>query len=411
MGKLTFGLLLLLFWLPSSCFGSDFAFGRQIRVMLAQTANPKVSAPGEFIIEAWRNDQPADIYYSSSTIEIDADKNGIILKDDNGVFARNVSQLYFRPRFPNLFLGFNDRTYRGAFECRIVSLPQNNKDKAKIAVINIVDLEDYLKGVLPGELGQRADNEFEAIKAQAVAARTYAIWKLMSMGDDGHLQPTIEDQVYLGAGAEMPLHNMAVEETEGLIMVHKKEPIAAYYHAVCGGSTIGREKAWGGKKIDYLKSIDDSLYCSWAKSYVWAESFEVADIALNVGRFLAERGDLPTRGFGKLEDIRFQQDRSSGRMTNMTVKTSTGTFEIENDKIRWALRRKSQPNAILPSTKFNAFAVRRGDEILNLIIEGKGNGHGVGMCQCGAIGRARAGQDWETILKTYYRGIKFSKIY
>jgi len=391
-------------------YAEEINYNRQVRVLLAQTSNPKLSAPGEFIIETWRENQPAEIYYSSSVIEIDADRSGLLIKDENGVFARGLSQLYFRPRFPNIVLGYGDRIYKGTIECSIVSLPENHRDKAKIAVINVVDMEDYLKGVLPGELGQRAENEFEALKAQAVAARTYAVWRLYSDGGK-HLQATIEDQVYLGAGAEIPLHNMAVEETEGLVMVYKKEPIAAYYHAVCGGSTIGREKAWGGKKIDYLKPVDDSLYCSWAKSYSWAETFELNDLGFNLGKYLAEQGRLPARGFGRLIDIRFHQDGHSRRMMEMIVETSTGTFKIECDKIRWALRRKSQPTAILPSTRFDAFASRQGEEILSLTLEGKGNGHGVGMCQCGAIGRARAGQNWEQILKTYYQGIKFRKIY
>ncbi len=385
-------------------------YSRQVRVILAQTSNPKLSAPGEFIIETWRENQPADIYYSSSSIEVDADRSGFMVRDENGVFARGLSHLYFRPRFPNQVLGYGDKIYKGTIECRIVSLPENSRDKAKIAVINVVDMEDYLKGVLPAELGQRAENEFEALKAQAVAARTYAIWRLYSDGG-GHLQPTIEDQVYLGAGAEFPLHNMAVEETEGLVMVHKNEPIAAYYHAVCGGSTIGREKAWGGKRMPYLKQVDDSLYCSWAKSYSWAENFELNDLNINLSNYLAEQGRLPAKGFGRLIDIQFHQDVQSRRMSEMVIQTSTGTFKIGSDKIRWALRRKSPPGAILPSTRFDAFASRQGKEILSLTLEGKGNGHGVGMCQCGAIGRARAGQDWEKILKTYYKGIKFRKIY
>ncbi len=398
------------FFVCGGSYAGDIDYNRQVRVLLDQTSNPKLSAPGEFIIETWRENQPAEIYYSASVIEIDADRSGLFIKDENGVFARGLSQLYFRPRFPNIVLGYGDRTYKGTIECSIVSLPEDNRDKAKIALINVVDMEDYLKGVLPGELGQRAENEFEALKAQAVAARTYAIWRLYSDGGK-QLQATIEDQVYLGAGAEIPLHNMAVEETEGLVMVYKKEPIAAYYHAVCGGSTVGREKAWGGKKIDYLKPVDDSLYCSWAKSYSWAETFEVNDLSSNLGKYLAEQGRLPARGFGRLIDIRFRQDGLSRRMMEMIVETSTGTFKIEGDKIRWALRRKTQASAILPSTRFDAFASRQGREILSLTFEGRGNGHGVGMCQCGAIGRARAGQNWEEILKTYYQGIKFKKIY
>jgi stage II sporulation protein D len=117
------------------------------------------------------------------------------------------------------------------------------------------------------------------------------------------------------------------------------------------------------------------------------------------------------KGFGTILDIYFKEYKNSERMSEMKVETSTGVFKVEKDKIRWALKRPSVPGAILPSTRFTANLIRAGGAITSLEIAGTGNGHGVGMCQCGAIGRARNGQNYSQILKTYYKSIRIEKIY
>jgi stage II sporulation protein D len=274
-----------------------------------------------------------------------------------------------------------------------------------------VDIEDYLKGVLPGELGPRANDEYEAVKAQAITARTYAIWRLTSDGSPNQLKNTIEDQLYLGAGAEMPLHSRAVEETKGMIMLAEGKPVAAYYHAVCGGSTAPREKVWGGERVPYLRGVDDDGYCQWAKSYSWKENFTYDDLNNNINQYISALGVIPARGFGKIIDIGFKLDKTIERMSEMKVITTTGEYSVFSDKIRWALKRPSVPGAILPSTRFSAKIISDGGAITGLELEGTGNGHGVGMCQCGAIGRARKGVRYSDILKTYYRGIKIEKLY
>jgi stage II sporulation protein D len=362
------------------------------------------------VIECYREDNQQEIFYTSSLIGVTDRTNGISLQDENGYFAKALTRTVFRPRYPSIFVQVNTRRYRGGLMC-IADFPSETTNQiGKMTVFNLVDLEDYIRGVLPGEMGQRNENEIEALKAQAIAARTYAIWKL-SEGNSNHLKNTIEDQLYLGAGAEMPLHSRAVEATNGLVMTYRGNAIAAYYYAVCGGSSIPREKAWGGKKLPYLKSVEDDSFCTWPKSYAWKETFTPAELNINLGQYFGSIGQLPVKGFGTITDIHFKEDKGTNRISEMKVQTGTGEFRAEWDKIRWALKRPSVPGAILPSTRFTANLIKTGGAISSLEISGTGNGHGVGMCQCGAIGRAREGQTYSEILNTYYKGIKIVKIY
>jgi stage II sporulation protein D len=385
-------------------------FDRQVKVHLGEFDSMAVSCEGELVIECYREDNQQEVFYSSSQISVIDRTNGISLLDENGYFATALRSVVFKPRYPSIFVQVDNRRYRGGLMC-IADFPSEMSNQiGKMTVFNLVDMEDYIKGVLPGEMGQRTENEIEALKSQAIAARTYAIWKL-SEGNSSHLKNTIEDQLYLGAGAEMPLHTQAVEATSGLVMTYRGEPIAAYYYAVCGGSSVPREKAWGGKKLPYLRSVDDDSFCTWPKSYAWKETFTTTELNINLGQYFGSIDKLPPNGFGTITDIHFKEDKSTGRMSEIKVETSTGEYKAEWDKIRWALKRPSVPGSILPSTKFTANLIKSGGTITSLEISGTGNGHGVGMCQCGAIGRAREGQSYIDILKTYYSGIKIVKAY
>ena len=365
----------------------------------------EVNSSGEMIVECYRNGERGEIYYTSSTIKVLHSKKGITVMDNNGILALNLTTAVFRPRFPNVFLDYEGKRYRGFLEC------DRDNNAPMVRVFNLIDIELYLKGVLPGELGERTEDEYEAAKAQAIAARTYAIWRLSSQPHDKHLKNSIDDQLYLGANAELPLLNKAVEETEGMIMTYENLPIAAYYHAVCGGSTSPIEKIWNSSEIPYLTGAVDGDYCQWAKTFFWNEEFTIERLNTNLSEYFGKLGELPRKGFGNITSIQFKKDHSIGRMVEMKVKTTTGEFKVKSDKIRWALKKASNNNGILPSTRFNYNVQKSGGTITGLKLVGAGNGHGIGMCQCGAIGRARDGISCEDILHTYYNKIQIQKIY
>ena len=145
----------------------------------------------------------------------------------------------------NGFVSAKDKWYRG-----ILIIQNKNK---KLTVINDLDLEDYLKGVVPSEMP--SSWELEALKAQAIAARSYALANLgkrASLGFD--LKDTPEDQAYGGASAETTKTNEAVESTSGLVLTYNMKVVPAYYSASAGGQTINASAAWGND-LPFIRSV------------------------------------------------------------------------------------------------------------------------------------------------------------
>jgi stage II sporulation protein D len=381
-------------------------FDRQIAVQLFVGSRVDLQAQGSLALECYRGIKLSEVYYFTSEITLKYRENGIEVHDQNGLLTSGLTEVYCKPRNETSFVGYDNKSYRGYLRSIY------REDPAGMVLLNIIDLEDYLMGVLPGEIGERTEDEFEAAKAQAVAARTYAVWRLTHEDSPGKLLPTIADQLYLGRDSEMGLLSRAVKETEGEIMVYDGIPIAAYYHAVCGGHTSAIEDIWPERgSAPYLRGVDDNLYCSWAKTYSWTEIFDLATLKRNLKDYFANRNDIDPAVLDKLIDIEFEFDNESGRAEKMRIITGSGTLTVQKDQIRWALKRADVPDAILPSTRFRARRIEGESGEFSLILNGTGNGHGVGICQCGMIGRARAGQKYDEILKAYYSGIEIKKIY
>jgi stage II sporulation protein D len=168
------------------------------------------------------------------------------------------SVIYFIPSNPQSFLSFNGRSYRGFFILR--GTPMG------VVLINVLNLEDYLKSVVPGEINPEQFNAIEALKAQAVAARTYAVKNMGQFKDYGYdLVDTPRSQLYSGMGAEHPLSTRAVEETRGEVMRYKGELINALYMSTCGGRTEDVDNVFPGTPSPYLKSVE----CTYEKQPEW----------------------------------------------------------------------------------------------------------------------------------------------
>ncbi len=168
------------------------------------------------------------------------------------------ADLYFIPAFAQSFLSLNGRSYRGIFQLKNTS--------RGLTLINVANLEDYLKGVVPLEMSPDIFNNLEALKAQAVAARTYA---LKNVGRYKHLGFDLTDnqssQVYGGMSAEHSLSNRAVEETTGEVIVYKGQLINALYTSTCGGLTEDAENVFPGRPVPYLKSVT----CTFERQPEW----------------------------------------------------------------------------------------------------------------------------------------------
>ncbi|MBI4455864.1 MAG: SpoIID/LytB domain-containing protein [Acidobacteria bacterium] len=147
------------------------------------------------------------------------------------------------------FLRYNNHSYRGWFEILV-------NDRRTLTLVNVVELEDYVKGVVPNELSPYLFPQMEALKAQAVAARTYAIRNRGQYASDGFdLFATLRSQVYGGMDSERELSNYAVQGTEGLIATYNDEPIEAVYSSACGGHTEDSSNVFSSKDVPYLRGI------------------------------------------------------------------------------------------------------------------------------------------------------------
>jgi stage II sporulation protein D len=323
-----------------------------------------------------------------------------------GTMDIGIDQVSVVPIDSTAFLELSGRAWRGALEIvagsRVPVMPAPHS----MTVFNVVGVEDYLKGVVPAEIGRPGEDAMEAIKAQAVAARTYALSRLGHYAGWGYdLEATVEDQVYRGVAGEDPEVSRAIEATRGLVLTHQGVPIDAYYHANCGGMTAFIERVWEKAPQPYLVPVEDS-FCRGARNHRWREEWDRAELERNIAAYLDTLVALPEGGFGTLQGLEVSRRSPSGRVEVLRVGTDTGVWEIGRDRIRWALRRGGDPARILPSTRFD-IEIERGPlgEIVRVTAEGTGNGHGVGMCQTGAIGMARAGHTWQEILAHYYTGV------
>ena len=168
------------------------------------------------------------------------------------------SSLYFIPASTESFLSYGGRNYRGIFVLR--------GSRKGLILVNILNVEEYLKGVVPAELPPSYFNELEAQKAQAIAARTYALKNLGQFNDLGFdLMATPASQVYLGLSAESPLSSRAVEETRGEVAVYDGKLINALYMSTCGGVTEDVDAMFEGGPMPYLKSTE----CTDERDAAW----------------------------------------------------------------------------------------------------------------------------------------------
>ena len=287
----------------------------------------------------------------------------------------------------------------------------------RLTAINQLDMETYLLGVVPREIGNVGEELLEAAKAQAVAARTYAVrymGRRDSLGFD--VFATVQDQVYGGVEAEHGPVSRAVRETAGEILTFDGEPIQAFYSSTCGGLTSSIHEVWPVESPrPYLTSVSDinpadgEAFCRSSNRFHWTESWTIPQFTEILNETLSD--SLPEgASIEALHDLRVLERTPGGRVRTLAIATDVDTFVVGGDRIRWIFRRPSGP--ILNSSKFDAAVLRLVDGTpVEVVATGGGWGHGIGMCQVGAMGRARAGHDYRAILNAYYQGTAIRKLY
>jgi stage II sporulation protein D len=250
-----------------------------------------------------------------------------------------------------------------------------------ILVVNAIPLEDYLAAVLGGEMPPQFPAE--ALKAQAVAARTYAVSRKIDMyGKPYHLGATVLSQVYGGANREDPRTRAAVDATAGEVLTYDMQPIEAYFHASCGGQTESGRTALG-RDLPYLKAVD--CPCGHDPSTHWTLS--LTETQLKKVKLDTEKLKVRTRS-----------------QTGRAVSLGDGKRTVDAVTFRQVLG--------YDQVKSLWFSVTSsGDDDGTVKLTGRGLGHGAGMCQFGSRMLAEDGWDYLQILAHFYPGAELQKMY
>ena len=326
-------------------------------------------------------------------------------RDTLGVRRENGT-LILSPDADRPFVVWNGKRYRGQL---LITATDSG-----LLVVNRLPMDDYLRGVVPLEIGNRTAAEFAAVQAQAVAARTYA-YKHLNDARAFDMYSTVQDQVYGGVDAEKPQADSAIMTTADIVVLYAGQPISTPYHSTCGGSTAAVSEVWYTQPDEpYLRPVSDKIpgsdhfYCDPSPRFSWTQRFDAPSLRAVMEKYLAAYTNAPKTGVGRITDIKEDGRTRSGRVAALTVQTDSGTYRLRGNDIRFVLR--DPKGAILNSTFFSFARETSGGEVSNLTVNGRGYGHGIGMCQWGAIGRARAGQNYRTILETYYPGTTIGRI-
>ncbi len=256
-------------------------------------------------------------------------------------------------------------------------------------VINQVDLEEYVKGVVPAEVNSTWHPEM--LKAQAVAARTYALYQqMLSATREYDVAATVQDQVYRGKNGIDAAVLRAVEETKGLVLTFQDAPIYAAFSSTAAGLTEDAVNVWS-KEYPYLKGVECPFDLE-SPYYQWKASFRLDALEQN----------LRQQGFavGTIASISPLTFSRGGRVAKLRVVHSEGELILRGEDLR-----KAVGYSIVPSTQFTIDSVGR-----EIVLSGYGAGHAVGMCQWGAKELAELGYPFSTILQYYYPGTELQNM-
>jgi len=325
---------------------------------------------------------------------------GLLAVDENGDPIRDSSGYYVKRSRDRFGLTVNGRFLRRLTVTTPAYIQVNGKkhrgnmeiyplDKG-LLIVNELPLEDYLVGLINCEISSQWP--MEAVKAQAVVARTYAVYQKEARKNSAYdLESTVNDQVYNGCEIEDSRAQRGVMETTGEVLTYNNSVIQAFYHSNCGGHTESAENVWG-YPLPYLQGVE-CTYCLASQAAKWEQTIPLYRI-----ESLLRNNGYQVSG---LSDIRVGRRNRSGRLVELFLDCANGVQTISAVNFR-----KAVGYTLIKSTNFEV-RIMGGDATFN----GNGYGHGVGLCQWGAKHRAAEGFDYREILTYYYPGTKLKKQY
>jgi len=257
-------------------------------------------------------------------------------------------------------------------------------------VINRLPLERYLLGVLPGETPTSLFDP-EALKAQAVASRTYALFQVLARpGSRVHLRSDTRSQVFLGSGLVDEAARAAIEATRGQVLTSDGRIFEAFFHSTCGGATRPVEACFGGSPLDALTGVTCEG-CGHSSRATWEARVSMETL----GEVLAPICRRHGIELGAVRTIEPIDPSLGGHCAYVRVVHERGAFELESESFRRALLARKV------RCLSTSFVVTRSGELMKFV--GRGWGHGVGLCQYGADGYARKGYGYRAILEYFYQ--------
>jgi len=371
-----------------------------IRVLLLDNVTDcTLETASPFSVTGIESDPRPELRGAAGTTKVEISGGRITIAGRPITFDELIAQ----PDDPHIF-SLNGDAYRGKLEFRI------NPDGCSFDVINLVPLEPYLAGVVGAEMPDYW--EPQALKAQAIAARTYCLYIKNRFGNKRHwdVTKTQANQVYLGVKAESAQVWNAVNDTYGQVLVCKhpdgtEDIFPTYYSSICAGHTENCKNVFGDS-FDPLVGVD-CPYCkdvaNWSLFFWPMAQFDKTSVQTNLFQKYSTLSRL-----GEITNIVEAEKSDYGKLSRLTKVKLVG-LDGKSDFLRAEdLRLTIDPTGqILKST--NCRIVEWDNKWA--FLSGRGWGHGVGMCQCGAQGLARNGKTAEQILSYYYPGSQIVNIY
>jgi stage II sporulation protein D len=262
--------------------------------------------------------------------------------------------------------------------------------RPRLLVVHEVPIEAYVAATVSSEMPSAWPAE--ALKAQAVASRTFAVHRKFNAPDRPyHMEAGVIDQVYGGAGRVADTALEATRATYGLVLTYQRRPARAYFHACCAGHTESSREGWG-HALPYLPGVRCGFDadCPHARYSARVPVRQVV-AALRGARIMVKR----------IDGLRVARRTATGRVDQLVLDTDRGAVKLSGEDLR-----RLVGYTVIKSRLFEA---RLDDN--ELVVEGQGSGHGVGLCQWGARGMAQKGKTHEQILLHYYPRTKIQRMY
>jgi len=366
-----------------------------LRILLYETQNPEkvtiyardghINITGDTNFKKMLTDKQPGIHFSISS-------SGSDIKLNHNTQTHRARKWHISSTDESLIRvkvrNSNYRYFRGDI---VLSVAEN---ELHLEIINRVSLENYIASVIGGEMNFE---HLEALKAQAVISRTYALWHLnQDKSKPYDLTDHTLSQVYTGELLNKPRYLHAATATHGEIITWNNKLILAVYSSTCGGHTAANETVWDGKAYPYLRAVSDNNACRISPHFNWESSIKAS-----------EMHRLFNSAFGiQTDSVVVAEKDPHGRVkTLLPFYNEQPGEKVFTNTLRLQLTKLYGPD-IMKSTFFTM------DFSNNMYkFSGKGLGHGIGLCQWGANSFAENGWKYQDILKFYYSGTEIKNLH